>query len=186
MKKSILNLLIIVSFIPLFSCSEEEDDPLKKEYLEIVVNGKKYDAIAEEWSNFDTETCDEKSGTRVNVGEIETSDFYLDLHIMHYTNLDDFTTADKGNYSIRNSLSINNICNFEAVVRFKDYTQGDYLTSVKDGGTNTITEIEKLDENSDIMLYGIKGNFNCTRINISGEEISVMGNYYVLVLVWIN
>lgn len=184
MNKSILNLLVVVSLISLFSCSEEED-PLSKEYLEFVVNGEKYDGTVEEWSYFDTEICDDKKGTRVNVGEIENSHFYIDLRIVHYTNLEDFISVEEGDYNVRNSLgSSDQLCNFEAVVRFKDYTQDDYLTSIKDGGTNTISEIKKLDENSHFILYAVKGNINCTFVNKSEEEISVMLNYKVLLLVY--
>lgn len=185
MKKSTLSFLIIVSFLSFLSCNNKEDDPLSEEYLEIVVNGIRYDGIVEEWSYFDTETCDDKRGTRVNVGEIENSDFYIDLRIVHYTNLDDFISAVEGDYNVRNSLGPNDqLCNFDAVVRFKDYTQDDYLTSIKDSGTNTVTEIKKLDENSHFILYAVKGNTNCTFINKSEEEISVVLNYKVLILVY--
>ncbi|WP_340112330.1 hypothetical protein [Maribellus mangrovi] len=184
MKKSILNLLIVVSFISYLSCSDKKDDPLSEEYLEVEVNGKKYDGIVEELSYYDTETCDNKRGTRVNVGEFENSDFYIDLHIMHYTDLDDFISAGEGNYNIQNSVGIKDLCNFEAAVRFKDYTQGDYLTNIKDGGTHTIAEIKKLDENSHFILYAAKGNINCKFINKSQEEISVVLNYKVLLLVY--
>ncbi len=189
MKKLILFLVATVLLCGFYSCNKDDSDlPSGENYLEITVNGKTYDTDNGGILGFsDRETCDEKDGFLMGVGQIETSELFFEFYINHYENLIDFETAEKGQYGVgvfdifREDFYEG--CNFDAKVIFEDYTESDHDTNLKSGGTNTITSIKRLDETSTDVNYAIEGNFSCKFLNDSGVEVSVSGKYNVVTYV---
>lgn len=183
MKKQILYFVTIILFIGINSCKKDNSDiPSDVNFIEVTIDGKKYNGDVGGMFGFTSqETCDNKLGYLINAGQVETSDFFLDLYLMHYENLDDFKSAEKGEYQVRNGYNFNgNTCNFEVEVSFDDNTESNYHTSLKTGGKNTITNIKKLGETSTDVEYAIQGTFSCVFINHSNKEISVTGKYNVI------
>ena len=187
MKKQILLLVTIVLFFGLYSCSKDDSDLSSgKNYLEISVDGKKYDADNGGIMGYSWETCDEKPGYINMVGAIETSEFYFEFGVTHYENLSDFESQIKGEYGVK-KLSIiysgGNLCKFDAAVWFDDKIQSDHDIRLAKNGKNTITNIKRLDETSSNVNYEIQGNFSCTFVNNNGEGIEVTGKYSLVTYV---
>lgn len=187
--KKLTSFLILLSFIFCFSCSEE---PIHKHfsisgenYLEISVNGNTFnndDSLVSSGRS-SGETCDEKPGALVFIGQIGTSEFYFELYLKHYYDLSDFEIAKTGTFKVGDIISP--LCNFDAVAEFQDSKESSVFTSLKSGGTNKITRIfETYIPPEDEVLYGIKGKkygiegeFSAVFINQSGEDIEVTGIY---------
>lgn len=185
MKKIVLKVFLIISIVSFFACNEDDDLALNKSYFEIDVNGKKYEGNVESWSGNEMETCDDKTSLIVNIGEVEASDFFFDLNMLHYANLEDFIAAPEGNYEVKETFGLDNLCNFDARGRFEDKTQNNYITNIVNG-TNTVTGIQKLEEGNLFVSYAIQGNFNCVFVNKSEEEITVTGKYNLLTVVYLQ
>lgn len=182
MKELVLHALILILFFGFFSCNDEES-PTNKPYLEITVNGNQYSGNIGETNFLEQQTCDNKSSFIIDVGEVETPDIFFQMRIMHYSLLDDFISKGEGNYEIK-KIGIEDLCHFDGDIYYKDKTQTNYTTSVKSGGVNTITDIQKLEELGYIVIYAVQGYFNVTIVNSIEEEFTVTGKYNIHLVVY--
>jgi len=182
MKKLVPKALIFISFFLFFSCNDV-DYPANESYFQISVNGKQYDGNIGEINLLEQKTCDDKSSFILDVGEVENSDVFLRMRLMHYSVLNDFISKGEGSYEIKRN-PLEDLCHFDGLVYYEDKTQDDYTTSVKSGGVNTITDIQKLEETDYMVSYSIQGNFNVTIVNSIDEELTVTGEYNVQTIVY--
>lgn len=171
-----LTLLFLIA-LSLFSCKKDSGTSSTDNYLEITINGKNYKADVSGTFGFtDNETCDEKPAYLANVGQVETSDFFFDIYLLHYENVADFQDATTGDFSVKNSF-FSTLCNFDVGVELEDNTQDDIETTLFSGGKNTISDIKQVGETSTEINYVVKGSFSCSFRNSSNDKIPVTGSY---------
>lgn len=186
--KKLTSLLIALSLILGFSCSENSDErddlPMGENYLEITINGEKF--IQDTGGGYNLyggkETCDNKPGEITSIGNIRTSEFEFSISLHYYGNLSVFETSKVGTYNVCESDS--STCNLDAVVYLVGKPETYGITRLEPDATNKVTQIKQLEDNSKYgysghggVKYEIKGEISMAFTNNSNEDIIVTGKY---------
>lgn len=179
-----LKLLLVFLFATVYACSDKEDFDANENYFHVFIDGEKHYGFRERLSFTEQETCDDKAGMLVEVGEVRTENWGFDLRMMHYKNAKDFSEQEVGEYSIKDPIFSDTFCKLEAVVRFWDYSQENTLTRLKEGGINTVSKIIAFEATDSYTNYAIQGNFTCVFVNAQEEEIALSGKYNLTTIVY--
>lgn len=187
MKYSIVFKIIFLIFINFVcSCTKDEEVTPKtesKDYLEIVVSGKKYKndllGLGSGFSN--------QSGCIANkphfllfVNTIETSTWSFNVYLSHFENEIDFAKSVPGNFGIQSQVT--NVCNLNLSTSFEDKLLTNFRTTLVGSNINNVISVNKKGSiNNRTTDYQVKGNFSSSFKNSAGSIIPITGNYQVTI-----
>lgn len=193
MKKTILFLNVFLLFLAITSCSDNDKDSVSdnKGYCNVTINGETLHHEFEEGMTFSYggTNCASNNSLRLqNVEQFEKSSYFLDLYFVHNENLVDF----KG-YNIAKTFVkdlgvdyVNPQCfnNLDLIVEYEDKTSGKTLKF--NSSSINFSKIESVSiykEDSEEIIYAVKGNFEVSYKKSDNTIIPVKGNYKTFIYV---
>lgn len=189
MKKYILVTLCLFFLI---SCSSDDSSSQSSSdlFMKINISGVEYNSDGLFATGFSgEENCDTNGDLFLQiVGQIETSEVFVDGHFVHFENAEDFNDGTKNNTNVTRVTDTNDLWELslggDACSKANDFSiiyenklTNEYL-SLKNGAayTHVITRSELVSEDSAGEQYIVEGEFSAT-FNDNSVDIPVYGNY---------
>lgn len=172
--------------------SEENNNNSDNLFLKINVSGQQYESEGLYFTGFSgEENCLNNGDLFLQyVGQIETSNMFIDCNLVHFENLIDYSDSQKNSISSTRMTDINDLyeMNFNEDACSKN---NDFSLVFEDKGTDqflrfkpnttkvhTITNVVFTNETATEKYYIVEGSFNCTLIK-NNIDIPINGNYRI-------
>ena len=182
--KTPARLLTLCWFVISMIFSSCESDLLTSDYIEFTVDGKSYEKSIKSFLNPGVASDYCLLGDGKELLDFESTDFDLNIGIVHYVFTNDFSTfrkpVTKKMYSFGSSADA---CHLDLIVKFRDKLNTTGPETTLSTGSTTIESvtISDSDEEEDYTKYRIKGTFSGIFTNQSGENSQISGRFDVVV-----
>ncbi len=185
-------LLTLVSIIFSGCSSEENNNDSDNLFLKINVSGTEYNSDGLFGTGFSgEENCLNNGDLFLQyVGQIETSNFFIECDFVHFENGIDFENTQKNNVNITRITDINDlyemnfsedVCsrNNDFSLVFEDKVTDQFLRfKPNTSKVHTITNVSYTNETASEKFYIVEGNFNCIFIK-NNIDVPISGNYRI-------
>jgi hypothetical protein len=190
--KKMFFLLTLVSIIFSGCSSEENNNDSDNLFLKINVSGTEYNSDGLFGTGFSgEENCLNNGDLFLQyVGQIETSNFFIECDFVHFENGIDFENTQKNNVNITRITDINDlyemnfsedVCsrNNDFSLVFEDKVTDQFLRfKPNTSKVHTITNVSYTNETASEKFYIVEGNFNCIFIK-NNIDVPISGNYRI-------
>lgn len=190
--KKMFYLLTLVSIIFTGCNSEDNNNNSDNLFLKINVSGQQYESEGLFFTGFSgEENCLNNGDLFLQyVGQIETSNLFIECNFVHFENLIDYSDSQKNSISSTRMTDINDLyeMNFNEDACSKN---NDFSLVFEDKGTDqflrfnpnapkahTITNVAFTNETASEKFYIVEGSFNCTLLK-NNADIPINGNYRI-------
>lgn len=172
--------------------SEENNNDSDNLFLKINVSGTEYNSDGLFGTGFSgEENCLNNGDLFLQyVGQIETSNFFIECDFVHFENGIDFENTQKNNVNITRITDINDlyemnfsedVCsrNNDFSLVFEDKVTDQFLRfKPNTSKVHTITNVSYTNETASEKFYIVEGNFNCIFIK-NNIDVPINGNYRI-------
>lgn len=191
--RKVIFLLTLMSIIFIGCSSEEEENNNSNNlFLKINVGGQQYEAEGLFFTGFSGEQNCLSNGDLFlqYVGQIETSNMFIECNFVHFENLIDYTDNQKNVVTSTRMTDINDlyeinfsedVCsrNNDFSLVFEDKVTNQFLRfKPNTPKSHTITNIAYTNETASEKFYIVEGNFNCIFIK-NNIDVPISGNYRI-------
>ncbi len=190
--KKMFYLLTLVSIILTGCSSEDNNNNSDNLFLKINVSGQQYETEGLFFTGFSgEENCLNNGDLFLQyVGQIETSNLFIECNFVHFENGVDFENTQKNIVTNTRFTDINDLWepNYNENVCSKN---NDFSLVFEDKGTDqflrfnpnapkahTITNVVFTNETASEKFYIVEGSFNCTLLK-NNADIPINGNYRI-------
>lgn len=180
--------LLFIAVLSLAACSSDDSDNNSSStdgyFFKATFQGENYTEQNEllgevYWDETDCET--DENLWRIYIGQIETSNLFIDANLMYYQNLSEFEGTNTGVRDVVPSwwtVEANCYGNFELML---DLELGDDLFIVDSSAdnSNNITSITMVSEDSQEVIYSVEGTYDAHFYDEFDESstLRVTGSY---------
>lgn len=122
-----------------------------------------------------------------SVGQVEKAFFFLDIYLVHNDNKSQFEGYNINNTSVKTNFAGNSDCfnNFDLITDYEDKFENNYLNiNIPSTNFNKIESVTVYKENTNYIIYAVKGNFEITFKKSDNTLIPVKGSYKTFIYVW--
>lgn len=191
MKKSLLFLPAFILFLTITSCSSDDKENVSddKGYCNVTINGETLHHEFEEGETFSlgANSCDNNVELiNQSVEQFEKSNYFLDIGFIHKESKQQLQGYDINNTIVKSQFAITNSCynNFDLIVEYTDNATDRALSF--NGSSNNSNKIESVSvykEDSEEIIYAVKGNFEVTYKKSDNTLIPAKGDYKFFIYV---
>ena len=157
-------------------------------FMNATINGVNYSFTSESIYGFGSQGgCLPVSYFLRNIGQIDVSNFFLDVNLFHYSNNADFSLSDTGYFAVHSIDDYSwvegspDFCAQDLVVNLEDNSNSDNNWFLVPGGIHVVTSISQSSQSSTDVVYNVEGNFSMSFVSNNGQSVPVSGNYRVQV-----
>lgn len=160
--------LLLIAILTLSACSSDDDDNSSSTngyFFKATFNGENYteqnELLGEVfWDETDCDT--DENLWRVYIGQVETSNLFIDANLMYFQNLSEFEGTNTGTRNVVPSWwTVDADCygNFELML---DLEVGDdlYIVDSSADNSNDITSITIVSEDNQEIIYSVQGTYD--------------------------
>ncbi len=190
--KKMFYLLTLVSIILTGCSSDDNNNNSDNLFLKINVSGQQHESEGLFFTGFSgEENCLNNGDLFLQyVGQIETSNLFIECNFVHFENGVDFENTQKNIVTNTRFTDINdlwepnyneNVCskNNDFSLVFEDKVTDQFLRfKPNTPKVHTITNVVFTNETASEKFYIVEGNFNCTLLK-NNVDIPINGNYRI-------
>lgn len=176
--------------LAMLSCSNNDDDAgtNNKGYCNVTLLGETTHHEFDEGLTFSlgADNCSDNTELRQqNVEQFEKADYFLDVYLNHNETQQKFEGYNIANTVAKSYLDITSCYNnFDLIVEYTDNANDDTLAfNSASNNFNQILDISVYSENSEEIIYAVKGKFEVTFKKADNTLVPVIGDYKTFIYV---